>query len=63
MDNDPNVSEPSLSVRERALQEKIVRLEKKLEGYQSQIGNTLKCTHLGRVVREPVNVNPGLNVD
>ncbi|KAL9963475.1 hypothetical protein ACROYT_G026986 [Oculina patagonica] len=37
MDGDPHVLEQSLSARERALQGKIVRLEKKLEGYQSQI--------------------------
>ena len=30
--------EKSISERERALQEKIARLEKKLEGYQAQIG-------------------------
>ena len=46
MNNGPKISEPSVSARERALQEKIIRLEKKLEGYQSQIGNTLKCTHV-----------------
>ena len=40
MDGDPHILEQSLTARERALQEKIVRLEKKLEGYQSQIGNT-----------------------
>ena len=38
----PNFSEPPLTARERALQEKIIRLEKRLEGFQSQIGNTLK---------------------
>ena len=37
MDEDHNISE-----RERALQDKIARLEKKLEGYHSQIGNTHK---------------------
>jgi len=38
MADDPNFSEPPLTARERALQEKIIRLEKRLEGYQSQIG-------------------------
>lgn len=45
MDDDPDFTEPSVTTRERALQEKIIRLQKKLEGYQTQIGNTLKCTH------------------
>ena len=45
MDDDPDFSEPSVTARERALEEKIIRLEKRLEGYQAQIGNTLKCTH------------------
>ena len=45
MDDDPDFTRPSVTARERALQEKIIRLEKKLEGYHTQIGNTLKCTH------------------
>ena len=48
MDEDHNIAEHSLSARERALQEKIVRLERKLEGYESEIGNTRRArrTHL-----------------
>ncbi len=42
MDGEHDSSEDSLSARERALREKIARLEKKLEGCQSQIGNTHK---------------------
>ena len=45
MDDDPDFTEPSVTARERALQEKIIRLEKRLEGYLTEIGNTLKCTH------------------
>ncbi|KAJ7392583.1 hypothetical protein OS493_010232 [Desmophyllum pertusum] len=37
MDEDHNIAEHSLSARERALQEKIVRLERKLEGYGAPI--------------------------
>ena len=48
MDGQQHISEHSLSERERALQEKTVRLEKKLEGYQSQIGNTHKSANTRR---------------
>ena len=48
MDGQHQISEHSLSEKERALQEKIVRLEKKLEGYQSQIGNTHKSAETRR---------------
>ena len=35
------ISEHSLSARERSLEEKIVRLENQLQGYKSQIGEIL----------------------
>lgn len=38
MDGDPNIFTSSSTEKERALQEKIVRLEKELEDKKSQIG-------------------------
>lgn len=45
MDDDPDISEPFITARERAPQGEVIRLEERLEGHQTKIGNTLKCTH------------------